>query len=102
MANAEYVSHQKGCIIANTIVEMSFTDDELEKEAADILKETEALYKSVIAKEQKNGNLKTTVSADQLAKYLITIWCGINSLRRLYPDQEILKEQIKLQLEILS
>ncbi len=102
LANTDNVSHQKGCIIANTIVEMSFTDEELEKEATDILKETEALYKSAITKEQKNGNLKNTVSADQLAKYLITIWCGLNSLRRIYPDQKILKEQIKLQLEILS
>lgn len=102
LANTDYLSHKKGCIIANTIVEMSGTDEELEKEATDILKETEALYSLIIAQEQKNGKLKTIISADILAKYLITVWCGINSLRRLYPDQKILKEQINLQLEIIN
>lgn len=102
LAKTDTLTHQKGCIIANTIIEMSFMDEELKKEAEQILKETEALYRSIIAKEQKNGKLKTTISADMLSKYLITFWCGINSLRRLYPDQKILKQQINLQLEILS
>jgi len=101
LAHADKIAHQKGCIIANTIVEMSCTDEELEKEAAEILKETEALYRYAIEREQDNKILKTTVPADVLAKYLVTVWCGINSLRRLYPDPKILKEQINLQLEIL-
>jgi TetR/AcrR family transcriptional regulator, transcriptional repressor for nem operon len=102
LSDADYLTHKKGCIIANTIVEMSTMDEELEKEAAEVLKETEALYRSVIAREQNNGNLKTRVSANVLAKYLITFWCGINSLRRTYPDQETLKELITLQLEVLN
>lgn len=102
LIHADNETHQKGCIIANTIVEMSFMDEELEKEAGEILKETEAMYKSAIEKEQRKGKLRTTIAADVLAKYLITFWCGINSLRRLYPNQKILKEQIKLQLEILN
>ena len=101
LADADYSAHQKGCIIANTIVEMSFTDEQLENEAAEILKETEALYRSAIEREKENNTLKTAIPADVLAKYLVTFWCGINSLRRLYPDRKILREQIKLHLEIL-
>ena len=41
-------SHLKGCIVANTIVEMTFIDEELENEAIEILKETEQLYTSII------------------------------------------------------
>jgi len=101
IANEDENAHQKGCIVANTIVEMTFIDDELQAEAVQILKETEQLYAAVIAKEQKKGNITSTLSADTLAKYLITFWCGINSLRRIYPDKNILKTQIELQLGIL-
>lgn len=102
LSDADHLAHQKGCIVANTIVEMSIMDEELEQEAAEILKETEALYRSVIKREQSNGKLKTTIPADVLAKYLISFWCGINSLRRIYPERNTLRQQINLQLEILN
>jgi TetR/AcrR family transcriptional regulator, transcriptional repressor for nem operon len=102
IANADIKAHQKGCIVANTIVEMTFVDDELENDAVQILKDTEQLYASVIAAEQKKGKVLTKVSANTLAKFLVTFWCGINSMRRIYPDKKILKEQIELQLQILN
>ncbi|ASW73311.1 TetR family transcriptional regulator [Chryseobacterium piperi] len=102
IANAENESHRKGCIVANTLVEMTFVDEELEEEAILILKETEKLYTSVIRLEQKKGNLYSTIPAKVLGKYLITFWCGINSLRRMYPDRKVLREQIDLQLQILE
>ncbi|MGS2762906.1 TetR/AcrR family transcriptional regulator [Sinomicrobium sp. M5D2P9] len=95
-------SHWKGCIVANTIVEMTFIDNELENEAIEILKETEKLYTTTILAEQKKGNIKSKIPASTLGKYLITLWCGINSLRRVYPDKEILKQQIELQLQIIN
>lgn len=95
-------SHSKGCIIANTLVEMSFVDEELEKEAIDLLKETENLYKTAILDAQKDGSLQSKISADVLAKHLIGLWCGINSLRRMYPDKRILERQIELQLQIIN
>jgi TetR/AcrR family transcriptional regulator, transcriptional repressor for nem operon len=102
LASESRESHSRGCIIANTLVEMSFVDDELENEAIEILKETENLYKKTILEAQKNGNLQSKIPADVLAKHLIGLWCGINSLRRIYPDQRILQQQIALQLEIIS
>lgn len=102
VATEQKDSHLKGCIVANTIVEMTFIDDELENEAIEILKETEKLYTQTILKEQKNGNLKSEISAGILGKYLITVWCGINSIRRVYPDNEILRKQIELQLQIIN
>ena len=60
LATAPKKSHSKGCVIANTLVEMSFVDEALEKEAITILKETENLYKSTILESQENEiyNLK--------------------------------------------
>lgn len=95
-------SHFKGCIIANTIVEMTFIDEELGSDAIDILKETEKLYTTTILSEQKRGNIKSKTPATILARHLITLWCGINTLRRVYPDKEILRQQIELQLQVIK
>lgn len=94
--------HLRGCIIANTVVEMTFIDEDLEKEAVKILKQTEDLFTQIIENEQKKETLKTKVDAQTLARFLITFWCGINSLRRIYPDKNILTEQIKLHLSIIN
>lgn len=102
IANADVKAHEKGCIVANTIVEMTFVDDELKNDAAQILKETEQLYTWAIAAEQKKGTILTKIPAGTLGRFLVTFWCGINSMRRIYPDKKILKEQIELQLQILS
>ena len=101
VANADYNEHMKGCIVANTLVEMTFVEESLKEEAVEILKETEKLYTSVIQQQQNKGTLKSTLPAEVLGKYLITFWCGINSLRRMYPDRRILKTQIELQLQVL-
>ncbi|MFH6604335.1 TetR/AcrR family transcriptional regulator [Maribacter algicola] len=102
VAVASKSTHLKGCIIANTVVEMAFVDNELEQSAIEILKDTEKLYTSIILTEQKKGNIKSKLPADYLGKFLITLWCGINSFRRIYPNEKILKQQIEMQLQILN
>ncbi|MDW9378904.1 TetR/AcrR family transcriptional regulator [Chryseobacterium sp. JV558] len=102
IANAKYNDHMKGCIVANTLVEMTFVDENLKDEAVEILKETEKLYTSVIQEQQNKGTLKSTIPAEVLGKYLISFWCGINSLRRMYPDKKTLKTQMELQLQLLQ
>lgn len=94
--------HLKGCIIANTVVEMTFIDEKLEHSAVQILKEVELMYKQVLENEKKKGNLKTQTDPEILARYLITFWCGLNTLRRMYPNKTILKEQIEMQLAVIS
>jgi len=94
LANSDGQAHNRGCLIANTLVEMSFVDDELADEAKTILKETEAFYTTVIRSAQRKGTIKSEVPASVLGKYLITLWCGINSLRRMYPEKEILEQLV--------
>jgi TetR/AcrR family transcriptional repressor of nem operon len=95
-------AHLKGCIIANTVVEMTFIDEKLEDSAVQILKEVEIMYKHVLEDQKKKGNLKTQTDPEILARYLITFWCGLNTLRRMYPDKTILKDQIEMQLAVIS
>lgn len=102
VADESQTSHLQGCIIANTVVEMTFLDDELGNEAKKILQEVEEMYTKAIRKAQQKGNLKNQTEASILGKYLITFWCGLNTLRRMYPDKKILSQQIEMQLAVLS
>ncbi|WP_338839135.1 TetR/AcrR family transcriptional regulator [Flavobacterium ginsenosidimutans] len=102
IAQADANEHLKGCIIANTVVEMTFIDEDLENSAVQILKEVEQMFTEVIKEEQLKGNIKTQTSPEILGKYLITFWCGLNTLRRMYPDKNVLKDQIEMQLAVIS
>lgn len=102
IADSNEANHLQGCIIANTVVEMTFVDDDLENEAVQILKDVEEMYTEVIRKAQEKGDIKNQTDATILGKYLITFWCGLNTLRRMYPDKKTLTQQIEMQLAVLS
>lgn len=102
IAEENEASHLKGCIIANTVVEMTYVDKDLEYEAVNILKEVEEMYTEAIRKAQENDSMKNKTDASILGKYLITFWCGLNTLRRMYPDKTTLSQQIEIQLAVLS
>ena len=102
LADAEKNAHLQGCIIANTIVEMTFVDKELENEAVKILKDVEQMYTQVIREAQEKGTIQNQTDPVLLGRYLITLYNGLNGLRRMYPDKKILSQQIDLQLEIIN
>lgn len=101
LAKADEQSYLKGCIISNTIVEMTFIDEKLQQEAVEILKDVEQLYTNTIRTAQEAGTLSTQTDPQILGRYLITLYNGFHILRRMYPNQEILQEQIDMQLQIL-
>lgn len=102
IAESSKDEHLRGCIIANTVVEMTYIDEDLEANAVQILKEVEQMFTEVIKQEKTKGNLQTKTSPEILGKYLITFWCGLNTLRRMYPDKNILENQIEMQLAVIS
>jgi len=102
IAKAGREDHLKGCIIANTVVEMTYVDEELEAESIRILKDVEGMFVGAIEREKKLGQLTNPLSAAVLGRYLITFWCGLNTLRRMYPDEKLLAAQIEMQLGIIA
>lgn len=102
LATANKQEHLKGCIVSNTIVEMTFLDEALEEEAVSILQEVEAMYAWAIRTAQEKGQLRNPSSPEILARYLITVWNGINVTRRMYPNKKDLQQLIELQLSVLS
>ncbi|MDP5199089.1 TetR/AcrR family transcriptional regulator [Flavobacterium sp. DG2-3] len=102
LATADPHSHLMGCLIVNTIIEMTFVDTKFQEEALVILREMEQLYIWAIDKAQKEGKIKNQTDPEILGRYLVTFWSGLNVLRRMYPDKKILSAQIEMQLSIIS
>lgn len=95
-------THLQGCIIVNTVVEMANLDEDLEQQAVTILKDVEQMFTWAIAKAQQDGKMQNQTEAAILGRYLITFWSGLNIIRRMYPDHEVLTQQIEMQLSVLS
>lgn len=102
LATATEQEHLRGCIISNTIVEMTFQDEELEQEAVAILKEVEKMFAWAVQKAKESGEINNPSSPELLARYLVTVWNGLNVTRRMYPHTQSLQKLIELQLSVLS
>jgi TetR/AcrR family transcriptional repressor of nem operon len=94
--------HQKGCFMGNTLAELSNIDDDLKEKAIANLIAVENLFYKYIDAAKKSKELQTKEDARVLARYLITLWNGINITRRMYPKRDMLEPLIKMQLAVLT
>lgn len=102
MATADQQTHLQGCLISNTVTEMTFIDIGLENQAITILKDVEKMFALAIEKGQQDGRIKNQTDPVILGRYLITFWNGLNVTRRMYPDNKVLQKQIEMQLDLIS
>lgn len=94
--------HQRGCIMGNTVAELSHTDALLMKKAAHHLQELEGLFHQALLRGKELGKLHTKQDPALLARLLLNNWNGLGITRRIYPDNETLGELIEMQLKILD
>jgi TetR/AcrR family transcriptional regulator, transcriptional repressor for nem operon len=94
--------HQKGCFMGNIVVELSNIDKPLESMAIKRLKKMEQLFLDLVKKGQQTGLLKSKEEPAVIARYLVTMWNGINITRRMYPSPDRLLPLIEMQLSILN
>lgn len=95
-------THEKGCYLGNTVMEMASLDSQLQRAAGQMLKQLEALFFTVIQQAQASGQLTNPTDARLLARHLLTLWNGLSITRRLYPNNAQLLELIDLQLAVLA
>ncbi len=91
-----------GCLLGNSVAELSNIDLTLKKKAASLLVKLEKIFLYAIKEALKEGTLKSKESPEQLAKYLLIIWNGLNISVRVYPDPALLKPIIEKQLQLLE
>jgi TetR/AcrR family transcriptional repressor of nem operon len=94
--------HKKGCFMGNTVVELNNTDRQLSVRALRRLQSMEALFCHYIEAAQQSGELQSREEPMVLARYLQTMWNGLNITRRIHPDGSVLRPLIELQLQVLK
>ena len=102
IATATPEAHELGCYLANTVMEMTSLDPQLQQAAGQMLKQLESLFFRIIQQAQASGQLTNPTDARLLAQHLLTLWNGLSITRRLYPDNEQLRQLIDLQLAIVT
>jgi len=102
MVDDSNLKKSRGCYIGNALVQMSDSDEATKKIAARLLADTEKIFVYAIQKAQEKALLTTTETPELLGRYLINLWNGLNITRRMYPDDDSLKEMVKLNLLVLE
>lgn len=99
--DTKLLRHKNGCLLGNTIAELSNRESGLKDVAASLLLKLEQIFLKVIKECQANGTLKTKENPEMLAKYLLSVWNGLNISVRIYPNKKVLIPLIEKQLEVL-
>ncbi len=101
IADCEKNEHSLGCLMGNTLAELSNIDSNLADHARKHLKYLEQAIEQEIANAQNVDTLKNKTSPSLIARILVNFWNGINITRRMYPDKKELLPLIEEQLKIL-
>ncbi len=99
--NTSLAHKLKGCLLSNTVVELTNVDSELKDFAKVLLVKMEGVFVAIIKQAQQNGRLRNTTSPEILAKHLINLWNGIHVTQKLNPDSTTMSAVVELNLEPL-
>ncbi|HVD98835.1 MAG TPA: TetR/AcrR family transcriptional regulator [Cytophagaceae bacterium] len=91
-----------GCLMGNSIAELANIDLELKTKASSLLLRLEKVFATALKEAKKDGTLKAKENPELLAKYLLTVWNGLNISIRVYPDPKLLKPIVEKQLQVLE
>ncbi len=93
---------RNGCLMGNSLAELSNIDPLLKKKAAELLIVMEDFFLDGLKQAKELGELKSNESPEVLAKSLLALWNGLNISVRIYPDPKVLKPVIENQFRLLS
>jgi TetR/AcrR family transcriptional repressor of nem operon len=91
-----------GCMMVNTVLELAEVDPELNQLAAQKLSAIENAFALAFQLAQRNGELDTTRSPDELASLVMTINFGLRVQSRQNQSQQELKPIIENSLSMLG
>ena len=81
---------RRGCMIANSAIELSPHDDEIERLVATELRRIENAYWRAIAHAQKNGEIAKDKNARALARFVVCNLNGLVVISKAMPDRSTL------------
>lgn len=92
----------RGCLLVNTLGELSFQYPSLRDLVAHKLRLMEETFLKFLNIAKQKGIISKEVPTEDIAKHLITLWSGTMVNRRLYPEKNGLEAIVKVNMQVLD
>lgn len=92
----------RGCLITNTIVELSAQDPEIATHIKANLQKIEDAFFGALLRAQDRGEISATKDLRALAQYLTTAMQGVRVMAKLNPDRHALQNVVNIILTALD
>src|SRR5260221_493257 len=92
----------KGCMLVNSALEMAPHDQEFRKIIAGVLNRLEKFFLKCVKAGQADGTITRSVSAENLARHLLSLLMGVRVLARARPEKALLEGAIAPALALLD
>ncbi|MEQ9300790.1 MAG: TetR/AcrR family transcriptional regulator [Cyclobacteriaceae bacterium] len=98
----EQESINKGCLLVNSVSELSFINPSLKEMAAHKLRNVQELFIKHLNIAKQKGQIDPQTPTQQVGLHLVTLWSGVQVNRRLYPEQDGLVTMLDTNLQVLN
>jgi TetR/AcrR family transcriptional regulator, transcriptional repressor for nem operon len=92
----------KGCMLVNSVLDVSPHDPEFQCVVAEVLSRIEEFFLRLVTAGQRDGTISGKQPAADLARHLLSIQLGLRVLSRVRPERELLKGLVRPSLALLD
>ena len=94
--------HCKGCLMANSMVELALHDPQTARKIAAHLSRMETGFHQVLVRAQKKGEIATDRDLQALARFLTSSVNGLSVMAKAVSDRKVLQDIVKVILSVLK
>lgn len=92
---------RRGCLLANTAVELGPHDAEVAAKISRYVRHTEAVFERAVIRAQEAGEIPADRDPRALARFLVNALHGLRVLARVGTDRAVLEDVVRVALDVL-
>ena len=92
---------RRGCLLANTAVELGPHDAEVAAKISRYVRHTEAVFERALIRAQDAGEIPADRDPRALARFLVNALHGLRVLARVGTDRAVLEDAVRVALDVL-
>lgn len=92
---------RRGCLLANTAVELGPHDAEVAAKISRYVRHTEAVFERALIRAQEAGEIPADRDPRALARFLVNALHGLRVLARVGTDRAVLEDAVRVALDVL-
>ena len=92
---------RRGCLLANTAVELGPHDAEVAAKISRYVRHTEAVFERAVIRAQEAGEIPVDRDPRALARFLVNALHGLRVLARVGTDRAVLEDVVRVALDVL-